>query len=163
MAAPKGNRFWEARSSHGRNPIFSSPEDLWTACVEYFEWMEDNPLIEMQAFAYRGVVKQEAIPKMNAFTIGGLCIFLDIARNTWENYRGRDDFLPIVTRAEEVIRDQKFRGAAGGFLNPNIIARDLGLKESTNTEHSGHLSVSDLTNDELDRRLTQLANATPKD
>ncbi|EAA2291737.1 DNA-packaging protein, partial [Salmonella enterica subsp. enterica] len=22
MAAPKGNRFWEARSSHGRNPKF---------------------------------------------------------------------------------------------------------------------------------------------
>ncbi|MEX8971554.1 DNA-packaging protein, partial [Escherichia sp. E4736] len=26
MAAPKGNRFWEARSSHGRNPKFESPE-----------------------------------------------------------------------------------------------------------------------------------------
>ncbi|ECS3557312.1 DNA-packaging protein, partial [Salmonella enterica subsp. enterica serovar Agona] len=25
MAAPKGNRFWEARSSHGRNPKFESP------------------------------------------------------------------------------------------------------------------------------------------
>lgn len=44
MAAPKGNRFWEARSSHGRNPKFESPEALWAACCEYFEWVEANPL-----------------------------------------------------------------------------------------------------------------------
>lgn len=46
MAAPKGNRFWEARSSHGRNPKFESPEALWAACCEYFEWVEANPLPE---------------------------------------------------------------------------------------------------------------------
>lgn len=45
MAAPKGNRFWEARSSHGRNPKFESPEALWAACCEYFEWADDNPLL----------------------------------------------------------------------------------------------------------------------
>lgn len=50
MAAPKGNRFWEARSSHGRNPKFESPEALWAACCEYFEWVEANPLWEMKAF-----------------------------------------------------------------------------------------------------------------
>ena len=44
MAAPKGNRFWEARSSHGANPKFKDPSDLWGACVEYFEWVDDNPL-----------------------------------------------------------------------------------------------------------------------
>ncbi|MDR6901408.1 hypothetical protein J2W52_003032 [Rhizobium miluonense] len=37
MAAPKGNKFWMARSSHGRNPIFATPEDLWNACNEYFQ------------------------------------------------------------------------------------------------------------------------------
>ena len=36
MAAPLGNQFWKARSSHGRNPIFVSPDDLWTAASEYF-------------------------------------------------------------------------------------------------------------------------------
>lgn len=32
----KGNNEWEKRSSHGRNPILKSPDDLWTACCEYF-------------------------------------------------------------------------------------------------------------------------------
>lgn len=153
MAAPKGNRFWEARSSHGRDLIFKDPETLWAACVEYFEWVEENPLHEAQAFAYQGCVTIESLPKMRAMTIAGLCIFLDINQSTWFDYAKREDFSEVTTRAEEIIRDQKFSGAAAGLLNANIIARDLGLKESTSTEHSGHLSVSDLTDDELDRRI----------
>lgn len=129
MAAPKGNQFWKARSSHGRKPIFASPDDLWDACEEYFQWVEDNPLYESKAFAYQGVVTQEAVPKMRAMTIDGLCLFLDISDECWRKYREREDFIGVVTRAEKVIYSQKFSGAAADLLNANIIARDLGLKE----------------------------------
>jgi hypothetical protein len=37
MAATKGNQWWKLRSSHGRNPKFETPEQLWDASVEYFE------------------------------------------------------------------------------------------------------------------------------
>lgn len=133
--APLGNKFWLARSSHGRNPIFKNPEQLWTGCLEYFAWVEANPLWEEKGFAFQGVVTHESFPKMRAMTIDGLCIFLDIARRTWDEYRGRDDFLPVVSRAESVIRSQKFAGAAADLLNPNIIARDLGLRDKQ--EHTG--------------------------
>lgn len=129
MAAPLGNRFWEARSSHGRNPIFGSPDDLWKACTEYFEWAENNPLIEEKLFSYQGVISRDTVAKMRAMTISGLCTFLDIDQSTWENYRSREDFFRVVVRVENVIRDQKFAGAAAELLNPNIIARDLGLSE----------------------------------
>lgn len=129
MSAPKGNRFWEARTTHGRDLLFSTPDVLWAACVEYFEWVDDTPLHEAQAFAYQGVVTVQSLPKMRAMTIDGLCIFLDIARRTWDEYRQREDFLPVTTRAEQVIRDQKFAGASAGLLNANIIARDLGLSD----------------------------------
>ena len=39
MQFQKGNKFWLARSSHGRNPIFESPDELWNAACEYFEWI----------------------------------------------------------------------------------------------------------------------------
>ncbi|KGD75270.1 DNA-packaging protein [Tatumella morbirosei] len=143
MAAPKGNRFWEARSSHGRNPKFESPEALWTACCEYFEWVEANPLWEMKAFAYQGEVTQEPIAKMRAMTITGLCIFLDITRQTWGTFRVTEGFSDVTTRAEEIIYDQKFSGAAADLLNANIIARDLGLKEQS--------QVEDVTPDKGDR------------
>lgn len=137
MAAPKGNRFWEARSSHGRKPIFGSAEELWDACVEYFRWVEDNPLWESKLFAYQGEISEGVAPKMRAMTISGLCLFLDIDRSTWTAWKTVDDFSAVVSRAEEVIYSQKFAGAAADLLNSNIIARDLGLKDATTSEHSG--------------------------
>lgn len=137
MAAPVGNRFWEARSSHGRAPIFASPDELWTACVEYFAWTEANPLLEAQAFAYQGIVRLQELPKMRAMTISGLCIFLDIGRRSWDEYRERQDFLPVTTRVDEIIRTQKFQGAAADLLNPNIIARDLGLADKSELTGAG--------------------------
>lgn len=131
-----GNRFWEARSSHGRHPIFRTPEELWGACVEYFEWAEENPLHEAKAFAYEGAVTVEPLPKMRAMTITGLCLFLDISFSTWDEWRrSRPDLSEVITRAEAVIYSQKFEGAAAGLLVPNIIARDLGLADKQ--EHSG--------------------------
>ncbi|QDW34429.1 DNA-packaging protein [Yersinia sp. KBS0713] len=155
MAAPKGNRFWEARSSHGRNPKFESADALWAACCEYFEWVEANPLWEMKAFAYQGAVTQEPIAKMRAMTLTGLCLFLDIADSTWQTFRVREDLSVITTRAEKVIYDQKFSGAAADLLNANIIARDLGLKEQS--------QVEDVTPDKGDRdkrrsRIKELFN-----
>lgn len=131
MPAPKGNRFWEARSSHGRKPIFASPEDLWEASVEYFAWVEDNPLWEDKVTSYQGINTHEPVAKMRAMTVDGLCIFLDIGKQTWYDYSARDDFSEITTRIESVIRSQKFAGAAAELLNANIIARDLGLADKS--------------------------------
>lgn len=137
MAAPKGNQFWKQRTKHGRDKLFSSPEALWEACCEYFEWVEKNPLWEAKAFAFQGVVTVESLPKMRAMTIDGLTLFLDIDRRTWNAWRDQEDFSEVVMRADQVIREQKFAGAAADLLNPNIIARDLGLVDKAATEHSG--------------------------
>src|SRR5262249_42368430 len=131
MVAPVGNRFWEARSSHGRNPVFETPGDLWSACCEYFAWVEENPLYETKAFSFQGDVTTTELPKMRAMTIAGLCIFLDISRDTWAEYRKKEDFSGITSRVDDIIRTQKFEGASAELLNPNIIARDLGLADKS--------------------------------
>lgn len=144
MAAPIGNSFWQMRSSHGRKPIFADSEQLWTACTEYFEWVEANPLKEAQAFAYQGAVTVHELAKMRAMTLAGLCIFLDIDRTTWADYAAKDDFSPVATRVEEIIRTQKFEGASAGLLNANIIARDLGLADKS--ELAGSLTLQPVIN-----------------
>ena len=168
MAAPKGNRFWEARSSHGRTPIFKSPDDLWAASVEYFQWCEDNPLYE--AVVYQGVVSEDCKPLMRAMTISGLCIFLDIDETTWRDYRGKEDFSLIIKRAEKIIYNQKFTGASAGLLNANIIARDLGLKDESKTELSGPdggaikttVIAAEMDQETASRLYQELINGLPK-
>lgn len=135
MAAPRGNQFWKARAKHGRDKIFASADLLWEACEEYFQWVEDNPLYAAETVKFQGEATLIDVPKMRAMTISGLCLFLDIDQTTWAAWRSVDDFSPIVTRAEEVIRSQKFAGAAADLLNANIIARDLGLSDRQTVTH----------------------------
>lgn len=164
-----GNRAWEARSSHGRNPIFASPDDLWDAVVQYFQWVEDNPLYEEKVFNGKDGIVRASIAKMRAMTISGLCIFLDIDRKTWDAYRERPDFIHIVTRAEEIIRDQKFSGAAADLLNANIIARDLGLADRTDltssdgsmTPKPATIDASKMSTDALRELMGALNEAPP--
>lgn len=137
MSAPEGNEFWKQRSSHGRSPIFESPGELWSGCQEYFQWVEENPLRKSEVISYQGAATLVEVPLMRAMTVEGLCIFLDIGRSTWDGYCKKEDFSGVTTRVRDILREQKFTGAAAGLLNPSIIARDLGLKETQDLNHGG--------------------------
>lgn len=139
-----GNSFWKARSSSGRNPIFENPDDLLSACEEYFEWVEANPLFEDKLVTFQGQASHEPVAKMRAMTIGGLCIFLGISRGTWNAWRSdRPDFSEVIARVEDVISTQKMEGAAADLLNANIIARELGLADRKDVSASMTVNVMD--------------------
>lgn len=146
MAAPEGNQFWKLRTKHGRDKLFESPDVLWDAACEYFQWCDDNPLIEID---FRGKDSSEVeIPKMRALTWSGLELYLGI--HSFEEYKTNPnykDFSEVITRIDKVLFNQKFSGAAAGFLNANIIARDLGLadkKELTHNLAQGIMNVDPL-------------------
>lgn len=122
-----GNQLWRRRNLLGHPRAFETPEDLWNAAVEYFQWIEDNPLKEEKVFHSAGVIKKATISKMHAMTIGGLCLHLDIDQETFRDYRNRDAYSRIAQKIVDIIREQKFAGASADLLNANIIARDLGL------------------------------------
>ena len=148
MPAPKGNKFWEARSKSGRDKIFSTPEDLWCAAQEYFKWNEENPLQEEKIFHNQGEITRTTVSKMRAMTKTALCRFLHIDPVTWENYRkgeGYEDFFNISREIESIIYDQKFTGAAAELLSGNIIARELGLADKKEVENT--VSVIELKKD----------------
>jgi len=129
MAAPKGNKFWQMRETHGKSKKYATADALWQGCIAYFDWIESNPLMSAETVKFQGEAKLTEVPKMRAMTISGLCLHLVIDRMTWDSYRLDKDYLYIITRAEEIIWEQKFTGAAAEMLNPNIIARELGLSE----------------------------------
>lgn len=155
MSAPKGNKFWELRSSHGRKPIFANPDDLWDAACEYFEWVDANPLYEDKVTSFQGTNTHEPVAKMRAMTLDGLQLFLDISDQTWLNYKSRDGFVGVTTRIEKTIRSQKFAGAAADLLNANIIARDLGLSDKSELtgKDGGPIETKELTENDLGRRI----------
>ena len=144
-----GNQFWKARSSHGPKPKFSDPDVLWTACLEYFQWVTDNPIMEEKVFHTAGIVTRAEVAHMVAMTITGLCLFLDISEDTWANYRNKPDLLGVATRADNYIKTQKLTGAAADLLNPNIIARDLGLRDNVDSNIKSDITIRVTYDDEL--------------
>jgi hypothetical protein len=154
MAAPKGNRFWEARTRHGPPERFTDPEVLWAACVEYFEWNEANPLETEKLVPTGGKVVRETEQRMRPLSIGGLCLFIGITRPTWVDWRqNRKDLVSVIANAEEVISRQKFEGASAGLLNANIISRELGLADRVKNEHSGQVDFSQVSDKDLEAQI----------
>lgn len=146
MAAPEGNQFWRLRTKHGVEALFTESDKLWEAACEYFDWAENNPLIEQEQRKGAIVIQKGAdasdidmnpvveLPKMRAFTIQGLTRHLGVNTRYFDDFKRSEtaktkDFPSVLTRIMDVIYEQKFTGAAAGFLNPNIIARDLGLAD----------------------------------
>jgi len=141
MSAPQGNQFWKLRSKHGRDKLFETPELMWEAACEYFQWCEDNPFIKSEAkvvsgFKESGSVEIAELPVLRPFTIQGLCRYLDCNTKYFYDFKdaNHEGFSEILTRIMDIIYDQKFSGAASGFFNANIIARDLGLADKKDVE-----------------------------
>lgn len=132
-----GNRWWEARSSHGPNPKFETADALQDACLQYFDWNEKNPLWKDTLVTFQGFAKHEPIAQMRAMTIGALCMFIGVGHDTWIEWRNsRSDLSKVIKWAESVIYRQKFEGASADLLNANIIARDLGLADKKELDHT---------------------------
>jgi len=161
MAAPKGNQFWKLRSKHGRDKLFASPELLWEAACEYFEWVENNPLYETKAFSFQGLIITEKLPIMRAMTLSQLCLYLGCNEAYFRTFKhqlkdGEKDFNTVIDQIEQTIYNQKFQGASGNLLNANIIARDLGLTDKTELEHSGTIKTVDLSQIETSDLIKRL-------
>lgn len=151
MGAPAGNQFWKLRSKHGRDRLFTTPKDMIEAISEYFEWCDKNPFYKSEAKTvntgdYQSKIEIVNLPVMRPYTIQGLCMYLDCNvqyfNDFQESLKGKEDeeskgFSAIITHAREAIYNQKFSGAASGFFNANIIARDLGLTDKKELDHKG--------------------------
>jgi hypothetical protein len=138
--------------------------------VKYFTWCENNPLIEID---YRGKdATLVEIPKVRAFTIKGLCLYLHVNEDFMLQFRnacaGRDDqesqdFSRIISDIYDTIFTQKFTAAAAGFLKENLIARETGLAErqqvhQINQNASDYIEYTEVS----DEALKEIKNANKR-
>ena len=158
------SEFYKKRASVGRPRLFEDPKSLAQAFLEYTSHVDSNPQIE-EDFVGGGFNAGQKVflHRKRPYTINGFCIFIDAHQDWWNEFKRRlkkDDprdkeFSGVMARIEQVCYSQKFDGAAAGFFNANIISRDLGLKDSTETTNITYASV-DLLPDQIKKIAKEL-------
>ena len=132
MGAPTENEFWKLRKDMTEDGRKLSVAQVVEKAQEYIDFCIENPLQEID---YRGKdMTMVELPKMRAMTLRGLYHWLVIDATTWAEWRDDKKYSHIIARIENLIYTYKFEGAAAGQLNPNIIARDLGLADKQEKE-----------------------------
>jgi hypothetical protein len=147
MAAPKGNKFWQQRSKHGRDKLFASPELLWKAAKEYFTLTDNRKWVKKDWVgkdAYE-VLRETETP----YTLTGLCLYLNCNRGYFGDFKKtcNEDFSLVISRVEDIMYTQKFEGASVGAFNANIISRELGLVDKSEVKTEVRLG-KDLADEE---------------
>lgn len=112
---------------------------MWEAACEYFQWCVDNPLEVPLSGRGSTFGKATTEKKARPFTMQGLCRYLDANVAYFRQFKlnlgdEEKDFSTVIHAIEEVIYQQKFEMAAVGVFQHNIIARDLGLSDKTESK-----------------------------
>jgi hypothetical protein len=116
---------------NGNYRAFNTPSELWDLACDYFEWVKLNPLQEAKVFCGKDGIEKTELAKVRAMTHQGFRIHISISGDSYHDYKKHPDYREVFSAIDDIIWEQKFTGAAAGLLNPAIIARELGLKEST--------------------------------
>lgn len=162
MAAPKGNQFWKLRSKHGRDKLFATPELLWEAACEYFQWCDENPWTTRKEITKnRKQHELQVSPISRPYSLMGFCLYVGSSTSWWSEFRstcldkGEKGFLNVIARIEGTIKTQQFEGACVGSFNANIISRTLGLADKQEISGVVHSGLNVVVNDKDEAALIE--------
>lgn len=117
----------------GKKKVFDSPERLWAYACQYFEHVENNPIKEHD-FIKGGNLAGKVVLKIHPrpFTWFGFESFLWVrgvcsSLGMYKNNRGGnyDEYQEVLEGIGNVMKSQKFDGAAVGMFKEGIISREI--------------------------------------
>lgn len=153
----------------GRPPIYETPEQMQRIIDLYFAACKINQLIKITDQDKEDLISgyseedKEVIDYIDDFapTVSGLAYILNMTTETLRVYGTNNEFSATVKRAKQ--RIEKFlegnlygQAVTGTIFN---LKNNFGWKDKTETEHSGVLGLTDLTDEQLDARLAALAES----
>jgi hypothetical protein len=116
------------------------------AWQQYFQWVDDNPWYKSEAIKSGEAAGQIIrIPTSRPYSEIGFCAFHNLGEKYLQQLaksladkteEQHEQLSSILTQARAKCYAQKFEGAAVGAFNANIIARDLGLVDKKETDHT---------------------------
>lgn len=90
-------------------PVKYKPEELQEKIVEYFLYVEEiNKQRKLKRFEGE---------KLKPYTVTGLCVFLEISRETLNEYSKKNEYAETVRKAKIIIENYVEEGLLNGAIN----------------------------------------------
>ena len=158
MGAPKGNSFWKARSKHGRDKLFETPELLLKSAEEYFDWCDENPWITSETTQSTKDESVKEKPTQRPYSKSGWYHYIGASENWLSEFKksANKDFLGVIEQIENFIATQQWEGATVGAFNANIIARTLGLTDKAELKANFEDMPVSLSSEALSKLIDKL-------
>lgn len=90
-------------------PLRFTPDELENKIVDYFKWVDEEN-VQRKLRRFEG-------EKLKPYTITGLCVYLDICRDTLIEYGKRPDYADAVKRAKLKVENYVEEGLLNGSVN----------------------------------------------
>ncbi len=90
----------------GRPRVFNNPEELEQGIIDYFKWIDDTN-------KERKLMDEKPKP----YTLSGICVYLDIAKDTFWEYAKKPGFSESVKRAKARVENYVEEGLLNGSVN----------------------------------------------
>lgn len=125
-----------------------TPEEFEKAWQDYFDYCDNNPWYKNEAVKSGpnagAIIK---VPVARPYTEAGFCAFHGLGHKYLpqlaQTLEGKERLTEdeqklsnLLTQAKAKCFAQKFEGASVGVFNPLIIARDLGLRDKQDVDHT---------------------------
>lgn len=94
----------------GGKPLKFTPEELETKIVEYFKYVDEEN-VQRKLRRFEG-------EKLKPYTVTGLCVYLDIHKETLIEYGKRPEYTEAVKRAKQRVENYVEEGLLNGSINP---------------------------------------------
>lgn len=141
------------RRTFTKRARYATPEELYAACYDYFEWCDENPIMTRRLVTVSNgggmgsSVEQHELPQPRMYTETGLCLHLGIGHNTWLSWKDPmhalywEEAVDVIDWAITVVREQNLTEAAVGGLNPMLVMRIHGIREQMDLKSVNHTTV----------------------
>ena len=144
----------------GRPPKYETPEEMQRIIDLYFISVKHN--VTGNDKAPEGMSAEDVIICLDIEdavpTISGLAYTLGMSTEAFRNYEQKGEFLATVKRAKQRIEISLEQRLAGNAVTGSIfnLKNNFGWKDKTEQEIKATHHLTDLSEEELDRKLQQL-------
>ena len=136
-------------------PMKYTIEEFNTKVAEYFNMCDSTEI------GIKVITNEISVPYYKPYTITGLCLYLDISRETLNNYEAIPEFLDTIKKAKNKIENYVEENSLMGRLNPTVsifnLKNNFGWKDKTEVDNNignkddkpFNVNLSNLTIDQL--------------